>query len=78
MRVRVTVNRTIVRFLATMHAATLWGCAATARVPTAGATCAVGERLVCETFAGERDCDCASLERTLAAFGTAAWPGGNH
>lgn len=78
MPVRVTVNRTIVRFFATMLVTSLVGCAATARVPTAGAACAVGERLVCETFAGERDCDCASLERTLAAFGTAAWPGGNH
>jgi hypothetical protein len=68
---------TIVRIFVGVGLLPLLGCATT---QTAQAPCA-GARLVCESFAGERRCDCVprtDLDRALEAFGTAAWPGGNH
>jgi hypothetical protein len=69
---------TIVRICLGASLLPLLGCATTQTPP---APCAAGTRLVCESFAEERRCDCtprADLHRTLEAFGTAAWPGGNH
>jgi hypothetical protein len=81
MTIHPPTKSTIVRFKV-MAAASLWvGCTATGPAPTAAAPCAAQARLACETFATDRRCECTSraeLERSLAAFGTAAWPGGNH
>ena len=72
---------TIVRTWVVCAVLTLFGCAAEAPSPAVRAACFATARPVCETFAGERHCDCTSradLDRALATFGTAAWPGGNH
>ena len=77
MTTRFRKKRTIVRIIVGGGLLPLLGCATT---QTAQAPCA-GARVVCESFVGERRCDCVprtDLDRALEAFGTAAWPGGNH
>jgi len=73
-----SIKSTIVRILSTALFGSLLGCAAARPPAAARASCALGERLVCETFASARSCRCAAdadVERALAGFGSPAWPG---
>ncbi len=73
-----SLKSTIVRSMSMTLFGSLLGCAAALPPPAAGASCALGEQLVCETFASARSCRCAGdadVERALASFGSPAWPG---
>ena len=67
---------TIVRF--SLAAASLAGCTTVPRLERAALACHEPQPALCTTFAAHTRCTCApqdELERFLATFGSAAWPG---